>query len=174
MKAMQSAMKGIVGEVQERTVLPKEPVPPTAPLNNTTVGADSAGRTAFPAAVHRKQSKFSLARQGKESTKPVKRVSFGPTTTTTTSPAAVPSSSSSSSLSSSSSSSSHAMPAVSSSNTMSEAESIAAETTAMITSCSGRSLIQTATCSCGVFTEKRRTKSGSSRSRKEKSTASCR
>lgn len=60
MASMQSAMKGIVGEVQERSQQSAQPpAVPIPPRLSTTAGA------AFPAAMHRKQSKFSLARQRK-------------------------------------------------------------------------------------------------------------
>ena len=56
MAAMQAAMKGIVGEVQERPVAAaaEPPKPPTAP---------AAAPGSFPQATHRRLSKFALGRQ---------------------------------------------------------------------------------------------------------------
>ncbi|KAH7617514.1 hypothetical protein NADE_007292 [Nannochloris sp. 'desiccata'] len=119
MASMQTAMKGIVGEVQERTVIVKDP-PSPPPLVPSTIGNSTTSHAAFPAAVHRKQSKFSLARQGKEAHSSVKRVSYGPTATTTAAPPP-------------------AMPALNTTN-LSEAESIAAETTAVINAMSPEQL----------------------------------
>ena len=62
MAAMQSALKDIVGDVQERaTAAP--PQPPTAPK----APAAEAPGGAFPAATHRKLSKFALGRQQQRS-----------------------------------------------------------------------------------------------------------
>jgi len=122
MAAMQNAMKDIVGEVQERTVIVKEPL--LAPVAPSTSDNDSttSHAAAFPTAVHRKQSKFLLARQGKEAQSSSKRVSFQPSATAATTAAPPP-----------------AMPALKSA-TLSEAESIAAETTAVINAMSSEQL----------------------------------
>ena len=55
---MQSLLQGIVGQVQERH--PAADEPPTPPVPASPAGA------AFPAATHRKQSKFILTRQKQE------------------------------------------------------------------------------------------------------------
>ncbi|PRW59348.1 RNA polymerase II-associated [Chlorella sorokiniana] len=62
MAAMQSALKDIVGDVQERAVAapPQPPPPPVAPAAEAPGGA-------FPAATHRKLSKFALGRQQQRS-----------------------------------------------------------------------------------------------------------